>query len=191
MSLKKKSSDVLHLEFSDGFSCSLRISRCPVNLFETSQLDQEEYNAVMDCAQCFVAEQDAIKYISAAEHSEFNLSRKLLKKGHSRQTVSRVCEYLKSQKILCDERFSAAFLRNRIINHNEGATRLVAELRKRGVASNVARSSVDRFFSEHDEKAFLEKELNKVRSRHLSREKILSHLVAKGFSLRDIREKIG
>ena len=178
------------MEFSDGFSCSLRLSWCSVDLSRVSQLNDEDYYVVVDCAQCFEAEKDALKYISMAEHSEFNLSQKLLKKGHSRQSVSRVCDYLKSKKILCDERFSHAFLRNRIINHNEGRVRLVAELRKRGVAADIAQSSVDRFFAEHDEMALLEKELDKIRWRNLPHEKIFSHLLAKGFSPRNIREKL-
>jgi len=85
-------------------------------------------------------------YLSRREHATHELFQKLLaKEEYEASEISEVLSRLADQGLLSDERFTEAFINQRI-NRGSGPLKIRAELRQKGVSD----SSIENFLDEHD-----------------------------------------
>lgn len=78
----------------------------------------------------------AMRLLTRREHSCQELSQKLRHKGFDRSLVEEIIAGLQNEGLVSDERFAESFMRSRI-NKGYGPTRIIHELRQRGVSGQI------------------------------------------------------
>ena len=84
----------------------------------------------------------AMDYLSRREHATYELSQKLLAKGYESEDVSAALSRLSTQGLLSDERFTEAFINQRI-NRGSGPLKIRAELRQKGISDAMIEAFLD------------------------------------------------
>lgn len=85
--------------------------------------------------------QEAVSLLSRREYSARELQQKL-EATHPAETVSGVIESLQSQGLQSDERFAQVWVRHRLLQ-GYGPLRIQAELRQKGVASELIQQCLE------------------------------------------------
>ncbi len=146
-------------------------------------LKNKEALSLLSAARTFEAERAAMKYLSRAEHSRFQLERKLRKKGFSAKEAAPALDFLAASKILDDRRFALAWLNSRVSLHPEGKAALFAELSERGVSREDSGVAIAAFFESHDEEDLCRRAAEKLIRRGRTGEKLAASLLSRGFPL--------
>lgn len=129
----------------------------------------------------FLAEKQADAYLNRAEHSAYQLTVKLQKKGYIKNEYRPALEYLALNGTLDNFRFAAAYLHTRSLSKKEGYARLFSELRKRGIAADTAKQALNDFFSEVDEAEVCEGAARSLIRKGYTDQKLFTALQRKGF----------
>ena len=189
-SVKEVSEDVIKISSSQG-SFFLRLEYLQKltesDIFANAKLNREQSEDCLQAAFCYSAENVAVSYLARSEQSAFLLKQKLLKKGQRAEYIEKALEYLIKRKFLSDERYAGAFLRSRSINRNEGRTRLLGELTKRGIDKETANIALNEFFEKECETEILNKALEKYKRQGKTEEQIQKTLLRLGFSWKNIK----
>ena len=138
----------------------------------------------------FLAEKQAVAYLNRAEHSAYQLTVKLQKKGYIKSEYQPALDYLSVSGILDDARFAGAYLRTRSLSKKEGYARLFSELRKRGIAADTAKQALTDFFSAVDEADVCESAVRSLMRKGYTDAKLSSALQRKGFRFSMIKRCI-
>ena len=145
------------------------------NFYQT----QTESPAAREAA---AATQQALALLARCEQCRSGLERKLLQKGFSKGTVDGVLDALEERGLLDDLRFARAWLNSRRIGHQEGRTRLLAELGARGISKETSKEAVDDFFEEFNEEEICARAVKKFLSRGYQGDKLMAAMTRAGFS---------
>lgn len=129
----------------------------------------------------FLAEKQARAYLNRAEHSSYQLTVKLQKKGFSGDEYQPALDHLIHEGLLDDFRFAAAWLHIRSISKREGYRRLFGELRKRGISEKITKKTLADFFSEVDEYGICEDAAQRLTRKGYTDQKLFRALQRKGF----------
>ena len=130
-----------------------------------------------DYAACY---NKALDLLSRRVHFVSELRRKLVTRGFQADDVSRALEALDEAGFLNDEEAARQFAEGRQRRLGEVGLRLVQELRKRGVDSDLAARVVEGLGTDgHD--AMARQMVESLRMRGAQNEKIARHLNRKGF----------
>ena len=184
------SSDIVKLILSGGISIvsrfcyfddPLAIDALPLSLTESQT--ENLYAA----GRRFLAEKQAVAYLNRAEHSAYQLTIKLQKKGYVKHEYQSALNYLALNGTLDDSRFARAYLHTRSLSKKEGGARLFSELRKRGIPSDMAKQALNDFFSEVEEAALCESAMRSLIRKGYTEQKLYSALQRKGFSFSMIK----
>jgi regulatory protein len=129
------------------------------------------------------AEKIALGLLTRREHSAFELKQKLKLRGFDSDVIDAVIERLAAQGWQSDARYAAAYLRMRVAR-GYGLTAIRAELRQRGVASEVmaaalTEADVDWFESARRQIA---RHYSAPADDHAARLSRYRHLLNRGFS---------
>lgn len=84
-----------------------------------------------------VAREAAIRLLAQREHSQFELTRKLLRRGFSRELLEDLVISLAEQGLQCDQRFAEAFVRSRYAK-GQGPLKIRSGLGAKGICQQVA-----------------------------------------------------
>lgn len=192
--IKQVSNECFRLELSLGpvfFVHSRYLSLCNPDNFEIGYVfSEEELADLLFASFAFAAEVEAKNYLSRAEHSRYMLKIKLQKKNLDLQGIESALDYLEQNDILSDQRFAYAWLNNRVIQHAEGKTKLLAELLSRGISKTIALQVLETFFLEHPEEELFLRALEKYKRLGYSEEKMTRSLLNKGFSYIMIKKSL-
>lgn len=140
----------------------------------------------------------AFSYLSHRSRSRSELERYLRRKGYEEGVVGRVLERCEELGYVDDRSFAAAYVRDRIRLKPRGVRRLRAELRRKGVAPEVAEEGIESAFRESGvtERELLERAARK-RWRALrdedsrtARRRLYGYLRRRGFPGYGIREVV-
>lgn len=153
-------------------------------------LTETESESLYHAARCFLAEKQAAIYLNRAEHSYYQLSLKLTKKGYTAAEYVSALDYLVHTGVLDDARFAAAWLYTRHLSKSEGYARLFAELRKRGIAAALAKAAIANFLLEVDENTLCQEALKKLLRKGYQGDKLFRALQRKGFPFSMIKHCI-
>ena len=154
---------------------------------DAADLSEELFNKLLDAGFVCVVELKAVQYLARAEQSRFGLTRKLLEKKYNKQYVEMALDYLESKNYLSDERFAAAWLNSRRINHYEGTSKLKAELQVRGISREIADKAVKEFFTENDEFEICKKAYLKFQKAGKDEDKLIASMMKAGFTYKMIK----
>ena len=166
------------------FDKPLAIEELPLPLTETQT--ENLYQA----GRRFLAEKQAVVYLNRAEHSSYQLTVKLQKKGYIKNEYQPALDYLRAKGTLDDSRFAGAYLHTRSLSKKEGYARLFSELRKRGIAADTARQALNDFFAEIDEAELCAGAARSLIRKGYTDQKLYSALQRKGFPFSMIKRCI-
>lgn len=169
------SGDVSIVSRFSYFDEPLAIEELPLTLTES----QTEY--LYQAGRRFLAEKQAAAYLNRAEHSSYQLTVKLQKKGYIKNEYQPALDYLRAEGTLDDSRFAGAYLHTRSLSKKEGYARLFSELRKRGIAADTAKQALNDFFAEIDEVEVCEGAARSLIRKGYTEQKLYSALQRKGF----------
>lgn len=191
LDLEWASAGILKVSVAEGPSFFLRDEYAEASLLSALEpglrLSPEQTEALLFASHCYLAERDAVAYLARAEHCRFQLSVKLARKGHLQHAIARALDYLEQKNWLSDRRFAEAWLRSRSIHRAEGRSRLVAELRSRGVSAEIAEESVSASLSPEDEESRCMKAAERFIARGREGNKLVTSLSRAGFSHQTIK----
>ena len=157
------------------FDEPLAIDDLPLTLTES----QTEH--LYQAGRRFLAEKQAAAYLNRAEHSSYQLTVKLQKKGYIKNEYQPALDYLRAEGTLDDSRFAGAYLHTRSLSKKEGYARLFSELRKRGIAADTAKQALNDFFAEIDEVEVCEGAARSLSRKGYTEQKLYRALQRKGF----------
>ena len=157
------------------FDEPLAIDDLPLTLTES----QTEH--LYQAGRRFLAEKQAAAYLNRAEHSSYQLTVKLQKKGYIKNEYQPALDYLRAEGTLDDSRFAGAYLHTRSLSKKEGYARLFSELRKRGIAADTAKQALNDFFAEIDEVEVCEGAARSLIRKGYTEQKLYRALQRKGF----------
>ena len=166
------------------FDEPLAIDTLPLPLTES----QTEH--LYQAGRRFLAEKQAAAYLNRAEHSSYQLTVKLQKKGYRKNEYQPAFDYLRAEGTLDDSRFAGAYLHTRSLSKKEGYARLFSELRKRGIAADTARQALNDFFAEIDEAELCAGAVRSLIRKGYTDQKLYSALQRKGFPFSMIKRCI-
>lgn len=86
----------------------------------------------------------ALDLLARREHSAGELEKKLLNKDFSDSDIAKVLEVLQANNLQCDQRFTQAYVRSRIIR-GFGLIKIANELYQRNVAESLASNVLDEY----------------------------------------------
>jgi len=161
------------LSSQSGGACSIRLS-------------EEDSSALYLAARSFLAERLAMDYLSRAEHSRYQLSLKLLKKGYMSAEIDPALDYLETKHAVDDARYAEAWLHSRSLHQAEGRLKMFAGLISRGINGKIADKSLNDYFAHTDEIELCNKAIAKLLRTGKSGEKLESALIRRGFCRKTI-----
>jgi regulatory protein len=92
------------------------------------------------------AREASLRLLAHRPRSEHELRQRLRIRGFEAPAIDSCLEHLKGVGLLDDEAFSLAYCRDRLRSRPSGPTRLLAELRAKGVDAEVANRSLEEVF---------------------------------------------
>lgn len=191
---KQISKNCVQLTLSTGSVFFIRTtylsSITEADLIVGSEITDLQLEEIVEAGFVFAAERAALDYLNRSEQCRYLLTAKLCKKGIDIVHINIALDFLEEKKILSDLRFAEAWLRNRVINHAEGRTKLYSELLTRGIKKEIANIALDNFYEFADEEKIFEKALNKCK--RLGKDVVATekYLTQKGFSRALIKSNI-
>ncbi len=153
-------------------------------------LTESQTEHLYQAGRRFLAEKQAAAYLNRAEHSSYQLTVKLQKKGYIKNEYQPALDYLRAEGTLDDSRFAGAYLHTRSLSKKEGYARLFSELRKRGIAADTARQALNDFFAEIDEAELCAGAVRSLIRKGYTDQKLYSALQRKGFPFSMIKRCI-
>ena len=152
-----------------------------------SEFVDDDEEALLDAGLICAVELKAVSYLARSEQCRFGLKRKLLAKQYKSEYIDKALSFLESKNYLSDERYAAAWLNDRRINHYEGQTKLLLELQSRGIDKTVAADAVKEFFTDNDEEEICRKACERFVKKGKSENKLIEALLKAGFAYKMIK----
>ena len=152
-----------------------------------SEFVDDDEEALLDAGLICAVELKAVSYLARSEQCRFGLKRKLLAKQYKSEYIDKALSFLESKNYLSDERYAAAWLNDRRINHYEGQTKLLLELQSRGIDKTVAADAVKEFFTDNDEEEICRKACERFVKKGKSEDKLIEVLLKAGFAYKMIK----
>jgi regulatory protein len=125
----------------------------------------------------------AVRLLSAREHSQLELRQKMQRKGHEHDLIEAILDYLQERDMQSDERYTESFIRSRVIRL-QGPMKILAQLSQRGIRVN----NLDTYLAnDHDWDAMAAEVLTRGTPIHATNrqkliEKAYRRLVNRGFN---------
>lgn len=162
-------------------------------LVTTEQLNQLEVAANRTAAL-----EHALRLLDFRVRSRVELERRLLQSGHTPDAVEPALARCSELGYLDDQMFALSFTRDRLRLRPRGRRLLMAELRRKGVAQDVAASAIEEAFAEADlgEAEFAHqlahKRLGSIAglAQPVARRRLTAYLARRGFPPAIIREAV-
>jgi regulatory protein len=110
------------------------------------------------------------------------------REGVSQTMVGRVLEKLIEKNYVNDKQFTRFWVENRMRTKGVSQRRLVAELRAKGISTDVIEEIMQN--STRDEKSELQKMIAKKKGRYEDEQKLMLYLVRQGFSYQDVKSAL-
>jgi len=136
---------------------------------------------------------DGLRYLARRAYSREEMSRALMKRGHSEGDVDAALKYLESRGLVNDEEFARERAGRLAGTGRLGPERVVADLLARGIDPNLARRSVKEAYREIDQEEAARRAFGNPESEE-DRVRAARRLLRRGFEVdvvRRIFEELG
>ena len=166
-----------------------------MHLIEGSELLESDINELESSKDYFKVRGAALGLLNYRMRSRKELELKLLKKGYSKNTISKVMEDLKNNGWIDDLKFGLAFGRDQINKNKIGPIALKYKLKEHLDSLNLIEKLSDRIYSELSTESIIMKILVKYSPEKIKKEenlkrKIINKLKRKGHYWQDIEHAL-
>ena len=125
----------------------------------------------------------AIKQLSRADTTSFQIRKKLEQKGFKKEEIKKVIKYLILKDYLNDRRYAANVINKNIESGKKGPKLLYYELRKKGVQKEICKSLINELYTQETEIKAMKKLNLKMTN---EKKKLIEKLRRRGFRLSSI-----
>jgi regulatory protein len=138
----------------------------------------------------------ALRRLARRDHSEAELRRALLDRGHERDEVEGALDRLRRERYLDDTAFAERFTRSRLAHHGLGRVRIRQGLRQRGVARPQSDAGIRAALADVSEGAVLESLARRYWRQHARVEparrlpRLFAFLLRRGFAPDLVRDRL-
>ena len=142
------------------------------------------------------AYQRALRRLARRDHSEQEIRRALLEKGHEGAEIDEAVTRLRRERALDDDAFASRFARSRMAHSGLGRNRIRRDLRARGVASRVVERGLREAAQEVSEPELLDRVARRYWSAHATDEpmrrvrRLWAFLLRRGFPTGLVQERL-
>jgi regulatory protein len=142
------------------------------------------------------AYQQALRRLARRDHSEAELRRVLLARGHSEEETEEALARLRGQHYLDDATFAERFARSRLAYRGHGRIRIRQGLRQRGVGSKEVEAGLAAAFEEIPEDQVLDRLARRYWRQHTGVEparrlpRLWGFLLRRGFTPAAVRRRL-
>lgn len=177
-----------NIYFDNGEVITLKENVITENeLLLKKEINKDLYNKLIIDNKIYELYEIAIKYIAVRLRSIKEIKDYLLKKERNIGLIDKVCDKLIDNNYLDDDKFTKAFIKDKLNFTMMGDYKLRKELERLGVDPNVIEeniSNIDYTLIEEKIKKIIEKDLkiNKKYSGINLKNKIYNHLLSQGYS---------
>ena len=185
----------IYTEDGEFFICSMDLV-LEYGLSKGQVLDEEVLGKIENKERIFTLKRAAFSYASYKPRTEKQIIEKLTVKKFDEDEIFLALDFLKDFKLLDDEKFAAAFVKDYIKLKPAGKSKVLAELRRKGVSQNMAESAVNEHYPEENSfnlaRLAAEKKLRAVSYKPIEKRKnaLTSYLQRQGFSWDIIKQII-
>ena len=185
----------IYTEEGEFFICSMDLV-LEYGLSKGRVLDEEVLGKIENKERIFALKRAAFSYASYKPRSERQIVEKLTTKKFNEDEIFLALDFLKNFKLLDDEKFAAAFVKDYIKLKPSGKPKVLAELRRKGISQNIAETAVSEHFPEDGSydlaRHAAEKKLRAVSYKPIEKQKnaLTSYLQRQGFSWDIIKQII-
>lgn len=160
-----------------------------LEISEGEDISPDEYEKLEILDEKRRAVKKSLDLISISSQTEYLLKIKLMKRDYSSVSISAALEYLHSRNLINDREYAEQWLISRLKKNPSGPYLLKGLLSGKGVARDISESVVDSFFTEDVMEEAISRQVEKLqRKKDITKDKIISRLLSKGFSMKDIRK---
>ena len=151
------------------------------------EIDNRLYSKLNIDNKIYELYESAIKYIGIRLRSIKEIKEYLIKKENDVEIINRVCNKLLESNYLDDERFTKAYIKDKLNFTTMGDYKIRKELERFGIDSTIIEdniSNIDNSLLETKMKKIIEKDIrtNKKYSGVNLKNKIYNHLLSRGYS---------
>jgi regulatory protein len=142
----------------------------------------------------------ALNFLSYRQRTGREVRRKLVERGFSPEVIEAALARLAAVRLVDDEAFVAAYVRDRIAHRPMGVRRMIQELYLKGIAREVALPVIEETLREEetDERTLAERVVAKKRrtlksrpqDERVLRRRLRDHLIRRGFDTRVAKDAV-
>lgn len=100
-------------------------------------LDETVLSELQIASELSKIKDSALRFLSMRQHSSFELSQKLLKKGFSKQLITQVIQLLTGQNIIDDLKYAESYAAEALHFKKDGVQKVKSNLIKRGIRKEI------------------------------------------------------
>jgi regulatory protein len=139
----------VHLDGAEPFEVTLEaLERCKLRV--GAPLSEDASRELTEVDADIRVREAALNLLSYRARTRRELETRLRQKGFSVARIGPCLDALEAKGLLDDEAVAAAFVRDRLRHRPRGRSRLVAELRTKGVEPELASEAIERVFEDEN-----------------------------------------
>ncbi len=150
------------------------------------EISDDKAREMLEISEKQAAVRDGAKMLSAAAKSKSDFIRKLILKGHSRETAEQAAEFFEEKGFIDDRKFAESYVRDAIGLKKDGKTKIAFSLKKYGISDDI----ISEVMQEADDTEGLRSLAEKELARCSDLNKVKRRLYSKGYSIWDINSII-
>ncbi len=154
---------------------------------EVSEKQVREYKQLSDDDKAYGR---ALQYLALRPRSEWEITTYLERKGADKPLIEKLLNKLSNLELVNDGKFAESFVRDRRLLRPTSKRKLILELRKRHIASDIISDVVGN--ESEDEQMGLQSIIEKKRrqSKYQDDTKLMQYLAGQGFGYSDIKNAL-
>lgn len=183
---KAKNNDMMRIFIDNRYAFSIPHEEYIRNhLYEQEEISEEKLSDIRTNILVRAAREKAVRYLTAKDRSEGELSKKLSETGFDSDVVKRAIEALRTIGYLDDSRYALKYISERVRTKALSRKALGFELEQKGISSDIIESVLSEFETDDGEAALraARKKFGKydINDKKVE-QKVLSFLCHRGFS---------
>jgi len=121
-----------------------------VGLKVGQEVDAEKLAETLSAEEVRSAKESALILLDYRARTRRELERRLHQKGYTEDVIAKVLDKLENIDLIDDERFAANWVASQLSHRPMGRSRMIWELRKKGVAPEIADEALDQVDKEQE-----------------------------------------
>ncbi len=164
------------------------------NIILKKELDEDTILKINKDTLNYVAYDKSLKYITTKMRSELEIEKYLNKLGVDEILKKNIIQKLKDNKLIDDEKYTIAFIIDKINLSNIGPNKIKKELLEHNIDLNIIEKELNKYsdniFEEKIDKYIAKKIKNQKYSTFILKQKIINDLINNGYSLDMIKGRL-